>query len=184
MTLTSSPLPLAGLYEVVRSPKEDDRGWFERMYCAEELRSAGWVKPVAQINRSFTRHAGTVRGLHYQRPPHQEMKLITCLRGAVWDVVVDVRKGSPSFLKWYGCRLQAGGSALLVPEGFAHGFQSLTEDAELLYLHSAAHASGAEAGLHAADPMLAIPWPLPLCGLSVRDQSFEMLVPEFSGVEV
>ncbi|MDT8993021.1 dTDP-4-dehydrorhamnose 3,5-epimerase family protein [Curvibacter sp. APW13] len=184
MTLRLSPLPLSGLYEVVRIPREDERGWFERLYCADELRSAGWRMPIAQVNRSFTRTAGTVRGLHFQYPPHQEMKLITCLRGAVWDVVVDVRKGSNTFLKWHGCTLHAGGFALLVPEGFAHGFQALTNDAELLYVHSRPYSRSAEGGLHVADPALSISWPLPLHSQSERDQSFEMIGPDFSGVEL
>lgn len=182
MMLQTSALPLPGLFAVFRSPMSDARGWFERMFCAEDLRSIGWTKPIAQINRSCTKVAGTVRGLHFQGQPHPEMKLITCLRGAVWDVVVDIRAESPTFLRWYGCQLQEGGNALLVPEGFAHGFQALTDDAEMLYLHSAPFVSTAEGGLHVADPKLSIRWPLPLRCQSARDQSFEMLRAGFSGI--
>lgn len=168
--LVCTPLPLVGLTLVQRQSLQDARGFFERLFCAQELAAVGWLQSIAQINRSCTRQAGSVRGLHYQKAPHAEMKLVTCLRGAVWDVAVDLRPASPTYLHWHAQELSADNArALLIPEGFAHGFQALTPDAELLYCHSAAHAPAFEAGLHPQDPHLAIAWPLPVVGLSARD---------------
>lgn len=176
-------LPLSGLKLVGRQRLGDSRGFLSRLFCAEELASAGWAKGLAQINHTFTARSGTVRGMHYQNPPHAEMKLVTCLRGEVWDVAVDLRAGSPTFLHWHAERLSAeNGHALLIPEGFAHGFQALTDDVELLYCHSAAYAANAEAGLNSLDPLLAIRWPLPINELSIRDSQHPLLDEQFAGV--
>lgn len=184
-SLAVTDLPLAGLKKVQRRLHADERGVFARLFCAEELASAGWSGPIAQINHSLTRTRGTVRGLHYQRPPHAEMKLVSCVRGEVWDVAVDLRAGSPTFLRWHAERLRADeGAALLIPPGFAHGFQVLSEEAELIYCHSAAYAPQAEAGLHVREARLGIQWPLPVQGLSVRDAAFELLTPAFEGVKL
>jgi dTDP-4-dehydrorhamnose 3,5-epimerase len=183
--LTLTDLPLPGLTLVERARQGDARGCLSRLFCAEELVGAGWNKPVAQINHAFTAKRGTVRGMHYQRPPHAEMKLVSCLRGEVWDVAVDVRSGSRTFLQWHAERLSAdNGRALLIPEGFAHGFQALTPEVELLYCHSAPYASGAEAGLHPEDPRLHIDWPLPIAALSQRDAACEWLTPGFEGIRL
>lgn len=180
---TSTPLPLPGLLRVQRQPRADARGVFERLFCTEELAAAGWRQPVVQINRSITLQRGTVRGLHYQRPPHAEMKLVSCLRGEVWDVAVDLRPDSPTFLRWHAEVLSSeNGCALLIPPGFAHGFQTLGDHAELLYLHSAAHALESEAGLNPQDPRLAVAWPLPVQGLSARDRDQALLTETFEGV--
>ena len=180
-----SDLPLAGLKLVERTRMGDARGFLSRLFCAEELAAAGWRKPIAQINHTGTAGRGTVRGIHYQRPPHAEMKLVSCLRGEVWDVAVDLRAGSPTFLQWHAERLSPGNAcALLIPPGFAHGFQALTDDAELLYLHSAAYAPGAEAGLNPLDPRLALPWPLPVGEMSERDRSHALLTASFEGVHL
>lgn len=174
--LSLHPTPLAGLFEVQRHPLGDSRGFFARLFCAHELADAGWHTPIAQINHTHTARRGTVRGMHWQRPPHAEMKLVTCIRGEVWDVAVDVRPESPTHLHWHAARLSAAnGRALLIPPGFAHGFQALSDDAELVYCHSHPHAPEAEAGLHPHDPRLAIPWPLPVVELSARDQSHPLL---------
>ena len=123
--LAIADLPLAGLKRIERQRLGDARGFLSRLFCAEELAAAGWSKPIAQINQTFTAKRGTVRGLHFQYPPHAEMKLVSCLRGEVWDVAVDVRAGSKTFLRWHAERLSAdNGCALLIPEGFAHGFQA------------------------------------------------------------
>ena len=162
-------LPLAGLKLVERQRLGDARGFLSRIFCAEELSVAGWRKPIVQINHTLTQKTGTVRGMHFQRPPHAEMKLVSCIRGEVWDVAVDVRAGSKTFLQWHAERLSAGnGRALLIPEGFAHGFQALTDDVELLYFHSAPYFVTAEASLNAKDPMLAIRWPLEIDRKSTR----------------
>jgi dTDP-4-dehydrorhamnose 3,5-epimerase len=175
--------PIAGLKVVERQPVGDARGFLARLFCAEELAAAGWQKPVAQINQTLTQKQGTVRGLHFQKPPYAEMKLVTCVRGAVWDVAVDLRAGSPTFLQWHAEELSATNHrALLIPEGFAHGFQTLCDDCELIYLHSVAYAQTAEAGLNPQDPVLSIAWPMAITELSTRDAQHPMLDHSFKGV--
>ena len=177
--------PLAGLKLVQRQKVQDERGFLSRLFCVDELTAAGWSGVVAQINHTCTRQTGTVRGLHYQKPPHAEIKLVSCLRGAVWDVAVDLRADSPSFLQWHAQVLSAdNGGALLIPQGFAHGFQALEDDSELLYCHSSAYAPQAEAGLHPQDVRLAISWPLFVQGLSPRDAGHPMISAEFEGVRL
>ncbi len=168
--------PLAGVRVVHRQAQVDARGLFARVFCAQELAEAGWTKPVAQINHSRSTQAGTVRGLHWQNPPHAEMKLVSCLAGAVWDVVVDLRAASPTYGHWHAETLSAENQlAMLIPEGCAHGFQSLSADAELLYCHSMAYMPQADAGVFALDTQLAIHWPLPVVGLSARDTALPRL---------
>ncbi len=177
--------PIAGLKIVERSRRSDERGFLARMFCAEELAAAGWSKPIAQINQTLTRQPGAVRGLHFQFPPHAEMKLVNCIRGEVWDVAVDLRRGSPTFLKWFGAHLSAeNGHALLIPEGFAHGFQALAEDCELIYFHSCAYHAASEGGVHPEEPRLAISWPRAIAELSARDQGHPMLSPAFQGISL
>jgi len=176
-------LSLVGLMRIERQRLGDSRGYLSRLFCAEELASAGWSKPIAQINHTYTAKRGTVRGMHFQRPPHAEMKLVTCLRGEVWDVAVDLRADSPTLLRWHAEYLSAeNGYALLIPEGLAHGFQTLTDDAELLYCHSVAYAPTAEGGLDPRDVRLAIAWPLPIAGFSARDEAHPPLDPGFEGL--
>lgn len=183
--LTIVPLPMPGLRLVRRQLYRDERGVFTRLFCAEELAAVGWSGPVAQINHSLTQHRGTVRGLHYQRPPHTEAKLVSCIRGEIWDVAVDLRPQSPTFLNWHAERLNAHeGTAMWIPTGFAHGFQLLSDEAELVYVQTAAYAPEADAGLNATDPTLAIEWPLPICTRSQRDVDLPRLTPEFEGVSV
>ncbi len=175
--------PLAGLLVVQRTAAEDTRGSFSRVFCSDALGAAGWEAPVAQINHSVTRRQGAVRGLHFQHPPHAETKLVSCLRGEVWDVAVDLRRGSPTFLQWHAERLSADNRrSLLIPRGFAHGFQCLREDCELLYLHSAAYHPDAEGALRPTDPRLAIGWPLPIAEMSERDRQHPLLGTDFEGV--
>lgn len=174
---------MQGLFRVQRQRMGDARGFLSRLFCADELRNAGWHKPVAQINHTYTARRGTVRGMHFQHPPHAEMKLVSCVRGEVWDVAVDLRAGSPTFLHWHAERLAAeNGSALLIPEGFAHGFQALTDDAELIYCHSMAYAPQAEGGLNPRDSRLGIGWPLEITEISARDAAHSLLGPQFKGL--
>lgn len=178
-----SPLPLVGLFRVQHKHHADQRGHFSRLFCEGSLASFGQPFHIRQINHSCTREQGSVRGLHYQNGPQAESKLITCLRGEVWDVAVDLRAGSPTFLHWHAEHLRAGdGRSLLLPAGFAHGFQALTDDAELLYLHSADYAPEHEAGLSVLDPQLSIAWPLAVKNLSARDASHPLLDSRFAGV--
>jgi dTDP-4-dehydrorhamnose 3,5-epimerase len=175
--------PLKGLKVIERKPLREKRGSFTRLFCADDLKDAGWVEPIAQINQSTTENAGTVRGLHYQRPPHAEMKLVTCINGAVRDVAVDLRNGSITFMRHHAETLSAENCrALLIPPGFAHGFQSLTENATLIYLHSTAYMQSAEDGLNPFDSRLAIEWPQPVLQLSERDQGFNFVSDDFKGL--
>ena len=181
--LRVADLSLPGLKLVERQRLGDSRGYLSRLYCQEELAVAGWGKPIVQINHAFTRLRGTVRGMHFQRPPQAEMKLVSCLQGEVWDVAVDLRSNSPTFLLWHAERLSAdNGRALLIPEGFAHGFQALSDGVELLYCHSAAYSASAEAGLNPNDEELAIAWPLPIVELSLRDAAHPPIKAGFEGM--
>jgi dTDP-4-dehydrorhamnose 3,5-epimerase len=174
---------LAGLQLIKRLPIRDERGWLERMYCAEEFATLMCGQGIAQINRTLTSLRGTVRGMHYQMPPHAETKLVSCLQGAVFDVAVDVRRGSPTFLQWYAERLSADNHySLLIPPGFAHGFQTLEDNCELLYLHTTRYTPQAEAALGARDPRLAIAWPEPISAQSARDAAHAPLGRDFQGV--
>lgn len=180
-TLTHTPL--TGLVLVQRQRAQDARGFFSRFFCAEELAGAGFVLPIAQINHTFTARCGAVRGLHFQHPPHAEDKFVSCLSGEIFDVAVDLRRGSPTFLHWHAEILSADNRlSLLIPQGFAHGFQTLTDDCELMYLHSRPYAQGAEAALSVRDPRLAIAWPLPFTDISERDANHPLLTDDFTGI--
>jgi dTDP-4-dehydrorhamnose 3,5-epimerase len=173
---TCRTTPIQGLIVAERKPMRDERGFFCRFFCQEELSAFGFRQNVAQINHTLTRQRGTVRGMHFQRAPHEETKLVSCLAGEVFDVAVDLRPGSPTYLKWYGETLSARNfRSMLIPKGFAHGFQTLTEDCELIYLHGEAYAPDFEAGLNALDPALGIAWPLPAAQMSSRDRAFTLL---------
>lgn len=168
--------PIADVKIVQSSPHHDARGAFARLFCAEELRPVLGHREIAQINHSKTSHTGTVRGMHFQNPPHAEMKLVRCLRGRIWDVAVDLRSESPTFLQWHAQELtQDDGQMLVIPEGFAHGFQALEPDSELLYLHTAYYNPPSGGGIRHDDPRLAIAWPLPPRDLSARDLTFPLL---------
>lgn len=181
--LVATDLPLAGLKRIERQVVGDARGFLARIYCADELANVGWIRRIAQINHTWTAQRGTVRGLHFQWPPHAEMKLVNCLRGEVWDVAVDLRPDSPTYLRWHAEVLSAANHcALLIPEGFAHGFQALSDDVELIYCHSAFYAPDAEGGITALDPRLAIAWPLPIAARSPRDEALPAIDDRFPGV--
>lgn len=180
---TVAELPLVGLRRVGRRRLQDARGFLSRLFCAEELLAAGWRENVAQVNHVRTNRSGTVRGMHYQNPPHAEKKLVSCIRGEVWDVAVDLRKGSATFLQWHAELLSAdNGHALLIPEGFAHGVQTLSDDVELIYCHSVAYCATAEGKLNPLDPALAITWPAPISELSEQDASAPMVSGGFMGI--
>lgn len=182
---TITELPLSGLKRITRHYLKDSRGSLARLFCEEELSMAGWKKPIAQINHTITKQKGTVRGLHFQRQPYTEMKLVCCIQGEIWDVAVDLRIGSPTFLQWHAEYLSAdNGVGLLIPEGFAHGFQALSDDANLLYCHSQAHAPESEDGLNPRDPYLEITWPLTISQISTRDHDLPMIGTSFKGVQV
>jgi len=174
---------IAGAVVAESTPFSDSRGAFVRLFCNRELGSILGERKIVQINHSRTTSVGAIRGLHYQYPPHDEMKLVRCLRGRVWDVVVDLRQNSPTFLQWHGEELTPDNSRMLViPEGCAHGFQVLEKDSELLYLHTAYYEPSAEGGVRYDDPRIAVQWPLTATEISVRDQNHSFLVPEYSGI--
>ena len=178
------PTPLAGLMLVERQPVGDARGSLARLFCSDSFSRWGWDGPVRQINHSTTTGQGTLRGMHFQFPPQAETKLVTCLSGEVFDVAVDLRAGSPTFLVWHGVTLSADNRrSLLIPRGFAHGFQTLSAKAELIYLHDADYAPQSEGGLSPLDPRLAIDWLLPVTTISNRDSAHPLIGDHFSGVQ-
>lgn len=182
---TLQALPLEGLFLVQHKHHSDARGHFSRLFCEGSLNAFGQPFHIRQINHSCTHQKGSVRGLHYQNEGQPEAKLISCLRGEVWDVAVDLRPDSPTFLRWHAQPLKAGdGHGLLIPAGFAHGFQAMSDEAELLYLHSADYTPEHEGGLSVLDPKLAITWPLPVKNLSLRDGAHPLLDDAFAGVRV
>ena len=174
---------LAGVVEVKAAPYLDHRGAFCRLFCADELASILGSRRIVQINHSRTETIGAVRGMHFQSRPAAEMKFVRCLHGRVWDVALDLRRGSPTFLKWHAVELDSSSMRMLViPEGCAHGFQVLEEGSELLYLHTAFYDPATEGGVRPDDPIAAIHWPLPIRELSVRDQSRPLLGENFEGI--
>ena len=176
MLFTETPLPGAVLVDLER--REDERGFFARTFCAREFEAAGFKAAVAQCNISFNHRCGTLRGLHYQRPPSAETKLVRCTRGAVYDVIIDLRPGSATFCRWYGVELSADGrTALYVPEMFAHGYQALTDGAEVSYQVGEFYAPGVEQGIRYDDPFFAIRWPLPVSVISDKDRSWPRFEP-------
>jgi dTDP-4-dehydrorhamnose 3,5-epimerase len=161
----------------------DHRGSFARLFCANELSDLLGSRRIVQINHSRTVKVGTVRGLHFQRRPHAEMKFVRCLTGRVFDVAVDLRAGSPTFLQWHAEELSAQNVRMLViPEGCAHGFQSLDPESELLYLHTAPYVPEAEEGVRFDDARIGIRWPLPVAELSQRDFALPTLRLDFAGI--
>ncbi len=178
-----TPTPLAGSFVVRLTPNSDHRGWFARAYCKNEFAQIGHTKEFVQMNQSYTREKGALRGMHFQRTPNREIKLVRCIAGSVYDVIVDLRAGSPTFGQWFGAELSAENKKMMyVPEGFAHGFQTLEEDSELLYLVSEFYAPGVEGGLRYNDPALKIQWPLPVSDLSEKDANHPFLTENFTGL--
>lgn len=176
--------PLAGAYVLKRRPVEDARGVFGRLYDSEQA-PALQSGALAQVNYSVTRRRGAVRGLHFQRPPQAEVKWVTCLEGEIFDVAVDLRAGSKTFLHWHAVHLSADNpTSFYIPAGCAHGFQVLTEGCAMLYLHTAPYRPDLEGGLHVQDPRLGITWPLPIVDLSERDQTQAFLDAGFEGLQL
>lgn len=177
--------PIDGLMVLRRKPIQDRRGSLVRMFCRDELAGLLNGRRIAQVNHTTTGRPGVVRGMHYQHPPHAEVKIVSCVRGSVYDVAVDLRKNSPSFLKWHGELLtEDNNAALFIPEGFAHGFQTLQADCELLYFHTQPYVREAEDGLNATDPCLGIEWKTEISERSPRDESHPLLSPAYRGIEI
>lgn len=175
--------PIEGLWEIETAPVGDARGALTRLYCAEEFERVAPGLRFVQLNHTSTRRRGSLRGLHVQRAPALECKLIRCLRGRVFDVAVDLRHASPTFGRWHALELRGGAPCqLLIPAGCAHGFQTLEDDTEMLYQHSAAYAPQHEMGLRHDDPRLGIAWPLPVSDISPRDRAHALIEPGFEGL--
>ena len=176
---------IAGAMVVAGQPHSDHRGAFSRLFCERELAEVIGDRHVVQINHSRTTTVGAVRGIHFQHAPHAEMKIVRCIRGRVWDVLVDLRAGSPTFLSWHAEELSPESSRMLViPEGCAHGFQVLESESELLYLHTAFYTPSSEGALRYDDPRLAIRWPMPVTDLSERDKKHALLSNDFAGLDI
>ena len=175
--------PIKGVHLIETAPVRDNRGSFARAFCMRELAPLLGGRAIAQVNHSKNAEVGTVRGMHFQRPPHTEMKFVRCVRGRIWDVALDLRAGSPTFLRWHAEELTEGGMNMLcIPEGCAHGVQALEPGAEFLYFNTAFYAPEAEGGIRFDDPACAIAWPLPVTRLSEKDAAIPLLQPGFEGL--
>jgi len=171
MKFTETTLPGAWLVDL--ELREDERGFFARSWCANEFKMHGLNSDLVQCNISFNRLCGTLRGMHYQQMPHGECKLVRCTRGAIFDVIVDLRKDSATLKRWWGFELSAENrTALYIPEGFAHGFQTLTDDAEVFYQMSCEFHGPSATGVRWNDPAFGIDWPLPVRSISEKDQAW------------
>ena len=181
MKVLQSPFQNAFILEV--EPHVDQRGIFARIFCEEELKQIGYDKRIVQINHSVTRKKGAVRGLHFQYPPKAEVKIVKCIRGAIFDVIVDLRRNSSSFLQWYGEVLSDENLKMMyASEGFAHGFQTLEENTELLYLHTEFYSPEHESGVRYDDPMINISWLLEVSEISKKDQKYPFISEDFEGI--
>jgi dTDP-4-dehydrorhamnose 3,5-epimerase len=179
------PISLPDAYIVEPEPVEDNRGLFSRLFCREELQSILQDKCIAQINHSVTRPKGAIRGMHFQYPPKAEAKMVKCLRGSVFDVIIDLRKDSPAFQKWHGEVLAAENMKMIfIPEGFAHGFQTMEKNCELLYLHTEFYSPEHENGVCYDDPKIGIQWPLEPTEISDKDNSYARLSQDFGGIQL
>ncbi len=177
-------LAIDGAWRIIAEPNGDDRGWFARYFCREQARLRGLETDFVQFNHSFTRLAGTIRGLHLQVGEATEAKLVKCIRGRVLDVLLDLRKRSPTFLRYATVELSAENrTAVYVPPGVAHGFQTLVNDSELIYHHSNYYEPESERGVRFDDPRAAIDWPLPAADISAKDRGWPPLSTDFSGFE-
>ena len=171
---------LAGAYCIEPATVHDSRGGFARIFCKNDFKKIGLDKEFVQFNHSFNTKKGTLRGMHYQKHPYGEIKLIRCIRGAVFDVIVDIRRTSPTFLHWFGMELSSRNMKMMyVPEGFAHGFLTLEDNSELLYHHTNFYESTAERGIHCTDKMVGINWPGAIDCISEKDNGYLPLTKEY-----
>jgi len=177
--------PLQGAFVIELDSFKDERGIFTRIFCQNELRNILHRKKIVQINHSITRRKGTIRGMHFQHPPKAEVKIVKCLRGSIFDVIVDLRKDSATFLNWHGEFLSVENMKMMfIPEGFAHGFQTLGENCELLYLHSAFYNPRYEGGVRYDDPRIGVSWPLEVTDISHRDLAHPFIGMDFEGISL
>jgi dTDP-4-dehydrorhamnose 3,5-epimerase len=169
---------LKGAFVIDLEPKHDQRGFFARTFCAKEFEARGLDSAIAQCNLSYNTQKGTLRGMHYQIPPVSETKVVSCVRGAIYDVIIDLRPDSPTYRDYIAVELSAENRrALYIPELFAHGFQTLTDDAEVLYQMGEFYTPGYDRGIRYDDPEFAIEWPLPVSVISDRDLAWSKFEP-------
>ncbi|PAF47036.1 dTDP-4-dehydrorhamnose 3,5-epimerase [Helicobacter sp. 12S02634-8] len=180
-----NPTFLDGVYTIKPKPITDQRGYFERYFCAQDFKEINLCKPIAQINHSKTTKKGSIRGLHYQTPPFSETKIVRCIRGQILDVAIDIRQDSPTFLKYFAIELnETNGLSLYIPEGFAHGFQALSDDCEILYLLTTPFTPEADSTLNPLDPTIAISWQEAIGDISPKDKNAPYISPTFQGVRI
>jgi dTDP-4-dehydrorhamnose 3,5-epimerase len=173
---------VAGVAVIHSEPFKDNRGFFNRIFCQKELEAIRPNIMIAQINHSMAETKGTIKGMHFQYPPHSEMKIVRCIKGSIFDVALDLRKGSPAFLRWHGEVLSAENmKALVIPEGCAHGFQSLEDNIEMIYMVTSPYCREAEGGIRYNDPKVDIQWPLTRTVMSERDLSFPFISGDYEG---
>src|SRR5258705_7064902 len=178
-----NPTSLGGSYLIEPEVFTDARGWFTRFYCKNDFKEIGHDKEWVQLNHSVTNKKGAIRGMHFQMPPFSEIKMVKCIAGSVYDVIIDLRKESSTFLKWVGVELSAKNKKMFyIPEGFAHGFQCLEDNCELIYHHSEFYKPGAEAGIRYDDPQVKIGWLLNVTMISPRDELHPWLDKNFKGI--
>ena len=181
MKITDTKIP--GVHIIETTALIDERGSFVRNFCTRDLAPVLQGRTIAQINQSKTAKVGSLRGMHFQCPPHAEIKLVRCLRGRIWDVALDLRRESPTFLQWHAEELTPGNmKMMIVPERCAHGFQVLEPDSEVLYLHTEFYQPAAEGAVHYNDPRINIKWPLAVTDLSPRDAGHAFLDDSFTGI--
>jgi dTDP-4-dehydrorhamnose 3,5-epimerase len=172
--------PLGGAYIIELEKREDDRGFFARFFCVREFAALGLDSSIVQINNSLSTMAGTLRGIHYQLPPKAETKIVRCLKGSFYDVIVDLRPESPTFLKWFGVTLSAENRVMIyAPKNFGHGFLTLEDNTEALYLVTEFYAPEYERGIRWNDPRLGIDWPITPVEISAKDQTHRDFDPEY-----
>lgn len=178
-----SPTTLEGAYIIELEPYSDNRGFFVRSFCKEELKTIGFQSDIVQINQSVTNKKGAFRGFHFQKKPFSEIKIVRCLKGSVYDIIIDIRDNSPTFLQYFSVILTEDNYKMIyIPEGFAHGFQTLSNDCELLYLHSEFYTPESESGLNIHDPKLNIKLPLTISEISDRDNNHSYITNKFKGI--
>lgn len=177
--------PLKGAYIIEAEPFVDHRGIFSRTFCKKEFQEINHAKEIVQINYSMTKMKGGLRGLHYQLPPKAEIKVVRCISGSVFDVIVDLRKDSPTFLKWFGEILSKDNMKMMyVPEGFAHGFLSLEENSALIYFTTEFYSPEQERGINYKDPAINIKWPSDILEVSEKDKNYPFLEKDFKGISL
>jgi dTDP-4-dehydrorhamnose 3,5-epimerase len=177
--------PLRGAFTIELEKRGDDRGFFARLFCQREFEAAGIPMPIVQINNSLSAKAGTLRGMHYQLPPATEIKVVRCIRGALYDVIIDLRPDSPTFARWFGTELTAENRLMMyAPQGFAHGFITLVDDTEVFYLTNAFYAPEEERGIRFDDPRFGVVWPKTPVDVSSKDRDWPDFDPSFHRTEL